>query len=123
MATREITKDNFADTVTGEGIVLLDCWASWCLPCRSFAPVFEAASERHLDVVFGKLDAVNQEELTAKLGVMAFPTVMAFREGVLVFEQPGALPARQLDQLVEAVGGLDMDDIRAEIAKRGAEVA
>ena len=116
MATREITLDNLQPTVSGSDIVLLDFWAAWCGPCRAFAPVFEAASRKHPDVVFGKVDTEAQQELAAGFRITSIPTLMAFREGVLVFAQPGALPAPQLEQVIAAVRDLDMDEVHAKAA-------
>ena len=107
MATQAITIENFNETVK-EGIVLLDFWASWCGPCRQFAPIYEAASEQHGDIVFGKVDTEDQQELAREFGITSIPTVMAFRDGVRVFSQPGALPKNQVE-------GLDMDDVRRKI--------
>ncbi len=120
MSTREITLQNFSDTVTDNDIVLVDFWAEWCGPCRSFAPVFEKASEEHPDVVFGKVDTEDQKQLAGEFRITSIPTLMAFRERVLVFAQPGALPAPQLEQVITAVKDLDMDDVRAKIAENAA---
>ena len=122
MATLEITEANFEETVR-EGIVLLDFWAGWCAPCRVFAPVFEAAAERHTDVVFGKVDTEAQPGLAAAFEVRAIPTLMVLRDGVLLAAQPGALPASLLDDLVEKVRALDMDDVRRSIQAEWREEA
>jgi thioredoxin 1 len=119
MSTTEITAENFERTVKDNDTVVLDCWAAWCGPCRGFAPVFEQASERHKDkgIVWGKLDTENQQELAAAFGIQSIPTVMVFRQGILLFRQAGALPGRALDEIVEKVGALDMEEIRKEIAE------
>lgn len=116
MTTREITLENFDATINDGGIVLLDFWAAWCGPCRMFGPVFEKAAESHSDIVFGKIDTEAQQQLAGGFGIRSIPTLMAFRDGVLVFNQPGALPAAQLEELIGAVEALDMDKVRAEIA-------
>ena len=121
MATREITIEGFAEVVEQNDIVFLDFWAAWCGPCRMFAPVFEKASEQHADIVFGKIDTENQRELAAAFHISSIPTLMVFREGVLVFSQRGALGAPQLDQLIAGVRGLDMDAVRAEVAAQQAQ--
>ncbi len=118
MSTIELTKETFEDTVTQPGITLVDWWASWCGPCRMFAPVFQAASEEHSDVRFGKIDTEDQQELAAAAQITSIPTLMAFRDGILVFSQPGALPAPALEQVIKAVRGLDMEEVRAEVAKQ-----
>jgi thioredoxin 1 len=118
MSTIALTKDTFEDTVTQPGITLVDWWASWCGPCRMFAPVFQAASEQHADITFGKIDTDDQQELAAAAQITSIPTLMAFRDGVLVFSQPGALPAPALEQVIEAVRGLDMDEVQREIAEQ-----
>src|SRR5436853_3979315 len=120
MATVEITKDNFDDTVTGNGIVLVDFWAEWCGPCRQFGPVFEQASADNPDLVFGKVDTEAQPELQMAFNVMSIPTLMIFRDQVLVFSQPGSLPASVLTQLVQQVRDLDMEAVHAEIAQQEA---
>jgi thioredoxin 1 len=118
MSTIALTKDTFEDTVTQPGITLVDWWASWCGPCRMFAPVFQAASEQHADITFGKIDTEDQQELAAAAQITSIPTLMAFRDGILVFSQPGALPAPALEQVIQAVRGLDMDEVRQEIAEQ-----
>ena len=118
MSTIDLTKETFESTVTGEGITLVDWWASWCGPCKQFAPVFESASEQHPDITFGKIDTEAEQELAAAAQISSIPTLMAFRDGILVFSQPGALPADALDQVVTAVKDLDMDDVRRQIAEQ-----
>ena len=118
MPTVNLTRDTFEDAVTTDGITLVDWWASWCGPCRRFGPVFEAASEQHADITFGKVDTEAERELAGAAGIRSIPTLMAFRDGVLVFSQPGAIPPAALDDLIRAVRDLDMAEVRREIAER-----
>jgi len=121
MATVELTAADFEQTVTREGITLVDFWAEWCGPCRMFAPIFEKASEQHPDVTFGKVDTEAEQALAAAANIRSIPTLMAFRDGILVFAQPGALPAPALEQVITAVKGLDMDEVRAQVAAAEAQ--
>jgi thioredoxin 1 len=120
MATVQITADNFKDTIEKGGIVLLDFWAEWCGPCRAFAPVFEKASDTHADVVFGKIDTEAEQELAGAAGIQAIPTLMLFRDGILLFRESGALPPAALEELVSQAKSLDMEKVKKEIAEHQA---
>ena len=120
MATTALTAESFETTVTENGIVMVDFWAAWCGPCRAFAPTFEAASEKFPEIVFGKVDTEAEQALAGAAGITSIPTLMAFRDGILVFSQPGALPAPALEQVITAVQELDMDDVRRQIAEQQA---
>jgi thioredoxin 1 len=116
MATIELTSENFKSVVEGDGLVLVDFWASWCGPCRRFGPVFERASERHADAVFGKVDTEAQPGLAAGFGISSIPTLMIIRDKVVLYAQPGALPEQALEQLITQARELDMDEVRAGLA-------
>ena len=122
MATREITKDNIESTIQDNAFVVLDFWAEWCGPCRMFGPVFEAASEKNPDIVFGKIDTEDQQELSGSLGIRSIPTLMVFRDQILLYSQPGALQGPMFEELLKKVRELDMDDVRAEVAKAKSEM-
>ena len=117
MSTIELTTENFNETVNSDKIVLVDFWATWCGPCRPFGPVFEEASEKHPDVVFGKIDTDDQQQLAMAAQITSIPTLMAFRDGIAVFRQSGALPLSALEDLISQIQNLDMDDVRAKIAE------
>ncbi|MFT4866090.1 MAG: thioredoxin 1 [Ilumatobacter sp.] len=121
MTTIELTSDQFEETVTADGIVLVDFWAEWCGPCKSFGPVFEAASEKDPEITFAKIDTEAEQEIAGALEIRSIPTLMIFRDGIQIFSQPGALPGHALDDLIVQVKALDMDEIRAEIAKEATD--
>ncbi|MCU0270333.1 MAG: thioredoxin [Acidimicrobiales bacterium] len=121
MATVELTKDNFEAIVRGNDVVFVDFWAEWCGPCRMFGPVFEAASAEHPDLVFAKVNTEEQPELAGAFNVMSIPTLMAFREQVVLYAEPGALPAKHFGELIEQVMAVDMDEVHREIAERHAD--
>ncbi|MDW5328765.1 thioredoxin [Plantactinospora sp. KLBMP9567] len=117
MATVELTTANFDEVTEQPGIVLVDFWADWCGPCKRFAPVYERSSDKHQDIVFGKVDTEAQQDIAAKFDIRSIPTIMAIRDGVIVFAQPGALPESALESLIEQVQALDMDDVRKQLAE------
>jgi thioredoxin 1 len=121
MPTIDLTYEDFEKTVTSDGITLVDFWAAWCGPCVAFAPVYEAASSNHPDVTFGKVDTEAQPALSQAANIRSIPTLMAFRDGILVFSQPGALPAPALEEVITAVKGLDMDDVRKQVEEAAAQ--
>ena len=118
MASKQLTAANFGENVTTDGITIVDFWAEWCGPCRQFAPIFEEASVRHPEINFGKVDTEAERQLASDASITSIPTLMVFREGVLLYNKPGALPGAALEQLIDAVKVLNMDEIRAEIASQ-----
>ena len=117
MATIELTKENFDQTINGDKTVIIDFWAPWCGPCRGFAPVFEKVSEMHPDVVFAKVNTDDEQEIAAHFQIRSIPTLMVFRDQIIVFSQPGALPQNALEQIVEKAKGLDMEEVRKQIVQ------
>lgn len=121
MPTIDVTNENFASTVEQEGIVLVDAWAEWCGPCKQFAPIYEQASDRHEDVVFAKLDTDSNQEVSAALGIQSIPTLFLFRDGILLFQNPGVIPGEAIDDVLKQAQELDMEDVRRQIAEAQAQ--
>jgi thioredoxin 1 len=118
MATIELTRSSFSAQIEKSGITLVDFWAEWCGPCRMFGPIFEAASDKYPEITFGKVDTEDQQDLAEEAGISSIPTLMVFRDGILLYNNPGALPAEALDEIISSVSNLNMDEVRAEVAKQ-----
>jgi thioredoxin len=121
MATVDLTKDDFEQVIAGNDVVIVDFWAPWCAPCRAFAPTFEQASEQHADVVFAKVNTEEEREVAGAFNIRSIPTLMVFRENVILYAEAGSLPAQALEQVITQVKGIDMPAVHREIAERGAE--
>ena len=121
MATVELTSENFGQAIDKDGITLVDFWAEWCGPCRMFGPIFESASEKYPEILFGKVDTEAQQDLAGQADITSIPTLMVFRDGILLYNSPGALPEPALEEIIVAVKNLDMEEVRAELAKQEAE--
>jgi thioredoxin len=121
MATVDLTKDNFEQVVTGNDVVIVDFWAPWCAPCRAFAPTFEQVSEQYSDIVFAKVNTEEEQEVAGAFNIRSIPTLMVFRENVILYSEAGSLPAQALEQVIAQVKGIDMPAVHREIAERGAE--
>ena len=121
MATVDLTKDNFENVITGNDVVIVDFWAPWCAPCRAFAPTFEQASEQHADVVFAKVNTEAEQEVAGAFNIRSIPTLMVFRESVILYSEAGSLPAQALEQVINQIKVIDMPAVHREIAERGAE--